>query len=80
MPGRPSCSGAACVLGTPCVLISKYIHQLWHVGVAKECGYIDSTLGYRDFRYRVLLLSHTHEKLLKFHYRDLRCLLSHAQP
>ncbi|MPC32783.1 hypothetical protein E2C01_026112 [Portunus trituberculatus] len=28
-----------------------------------------STLSYRDFSYRVLLLSRTHEKLLKFHYR-----------
>ncbi|MPC39406.1 hypothetical protein E2C01_032941 [Portunus trituberculatus] len=40
----------------------------------------ESILGYRDFSYRVLLLSRTHEKLLKFHYRDLRCLLSRAQP
>ncbi|MPD05184.1 hypothetical protein E2C01_100915 [Portunus trituberculatus] len=39
-----------------------------------------STLGYRDFSYHVLLLSCTHEKLLKSHYRNLRCLLSRAQP
>ncbi|MPC44824.1 hypothetical protein E2C01_038504 [Portunus trituberculatus] len=40
----------------------------------------ESTLSYRDFGYLVLLLSRTYEKLLRFRYRNLRCLLSRAQP